>query len=610
MSERNPTILGAALFLTFLLTACSVAEPPAPEPDRFADLGSPSDADPGRDVTIAPDYAWGGDGKWAEFIRYENADDFRWATTPPDPKGYIAARVLKSWYAGELRVRPFARTPRKLFLAIRYKDNLDRPTTVQVHGGGTFAPLGTLGGKRDHAWRTQVFEVDGARIDVSEGAYRFRIGKEDYGDLEADLPIDWVRVSQGAIRPGPDAPGFYPARPATAFDDLGRTQVYRAGQKPMFPVGVIVKGLRPDTFDVIRKTGLNAALFIGWETTWGPRRDTYSDGRWNDRINAGLPDMLSMAKAAGVPLGPCFATDTRSYWIQHQYRTEKAALRDLEDAMRRARDDSALLAWYLKDEADHDDWTWGAPEEFLQQLYNAQKRRDPARPAFVNFQGWKPGQYRRYLDAADILGFDVYPIGRGKDGAEIAEYTDRLRTEAAGRRAIWAIVEGHEGTHRKQSGRALTPQEVVVQAYVAIVHGIQGVFYYIDNEAAYIDPSEIPGAWEGFRQAAREILGPDGIEKYLVPPGKTLELAGVGDLVKSENRGVHASLRQGPDGSRVLIAVNLARDGQGTVRLLCRGLPAGPVPVLFENRVVQAQNGVIADAFGGFERHVYRLPAP
>jgi hypothetical protein len=593
-----------------LCAGCPTADGASGEPDRFADLGTPEDGDGARDVSIAQDHAWGGEGKWREFIRYEKADDFRWATAPPDPTGYVTARVVKSWYAGELRVRPFASRPPTLYVAIRYKDNLPSPATVSVRDGGDFVAVGTIGGKRDHAWRTQVYAVDGGRVGVADGSYRVRIGKADYGDLMGDLPIDWVRVSGRPIAADPDAPGYYPARPKSPFDDLGRTQVYRAGAKATFPVGVMVKGLRPNTFETVAKAGLNSAFLLGWETTWGPRHDLYTDGRWTDRLNAGLPNMLEMAQRARVPFSPAFATDTRSYWIQHQYKSERAALREMEDAMRRNRDHAALLAWYLKDEADHDDWTWGAPEEFVQSLYVAQKRADPGRPAFVNFQGWKPGQYRRYIDSADVLGFDVYPIGRGKDGAEIAEYTDRLRTEVAGRRAIWAIVEGHEGVHRKAMGRALTPREVLVQGYIAITHGIQGVIFYIDNEAAYIDPSEIPTVWDGMAQAAREVAGPGGIEPYLVPPGKAIELAGVLDRVRPGNASVHASLHEGPDGSRLLIAVNLAREDQGNVAIRVRDLADGPATVLFEDRTVAATSGTIADRFDGFARHVYRLPPP
>ena len=617
-SQRLCVGAALALFLWAAFAAGSCTRPMADEvaegePQmRQADFGTVRDNDRERDIYLYPDGNFWGGADWNRFIRYETADDFWWATTPPDPDACTRARVLRSWYSGELRVRAFEGRPRTVHLTVRFKDNLISATSVEFWDGRNFLPLGSLGGRNDHAWKTRAFSVERRRLDVDDGRYRFRLGGGDYGDLMGDLPLDWARVSTAPAELPPDAPGFYPPRPPSPFDDLGRTQIYREGDEPTFPVGVCVKGLRTNSFEVFREARLDPVMLIGWETTWGPRYDVYSGDRWNDRVNAGLPNMLDLARRAGSRFLPCFATDTRSYWIQHQYGSEREALRAMERAMTENANHPNLLAWYLKDEADHQDGTWGTPEEFVQQIYNAQRRADQSRPAFVNFQGWKPGQYPRYLDAADIVGFDVYPIGRGESGQAIADFTDRIREEVNGRRAIWAILEAHEGEHRRNLGRQLSAQEVLIQGYIALVHGIQGVFFYIEDGPRYIDPSEIPGPWEGMRRFAREIEDErGGIQRYLVPPGRTIELAGAGRLIQPGHGSVHASLYEAQDGSRILVAVNVDRQPLSSVRIRCEGLGAGAdLPVLFEERSVHAEAGFFTDDFEGFARHVYRVQPP
>lgn len=594
------------LVLIALAATCCLAATGEEAASYTVELGTPQDGASDRDVVLHPAWSFWGGGKWKEFIRYENDEHFWWATTPPDPSKTVAARVLKSHYAGELRARAFDSKPKTVYVAIRFKDNLVTPATVWFHDGSRFVQFGDMGGALDRQWKTATFEVASKRLGVASKRYRFRIGSGDYGDLMGDLPLDRVTVSTTPIEAESDEPGFYPTRPDTPFDNIAGTQVYRDGAGPMFPVGPCLKGLRMATFDQVAKAGFNAALLMGWEDKWQPHLRQYASGDWTDRLDAGLINRLDLFRAAGVLYGPNFFTDTRSYWIDRQYGSERSALRAMEEVMKGVRNHPALLAWWIKDEADHDDPTWGAPEEFVQQLYNAQKRADPKRPAFVNFQGWKPQQYPRYLDAADIVGFDLYPIGQGKTAGPIGVFADRMRDEVKGRRALWAIVEGHEGIHRKKMGRPLTKQETLVQGYMALVHGMQGVFWYIGNEGAYIDPSEIPGVWSGMSQFANEVLGEDGIEPFLVPPAKAVRLARSGENGLSSNARVHAALFEKKDGSRLLVAVNEGPDPLTDVSLTWPGLSDGiVVEVRFEDREEKIAGGAIADDFQAWERHVY-----
>jgi hypothetical protein len=248
--------------------------------------------------------------------------------------------------------------------------------------------------------------------------------------------------------------------------------------------------------------------------------------------------------------------------------------------------------------------------EFVQQLYNAQKRADPGRPAFVNFQGWKPNQYRAYIDAADIVGFDLYPIGGGSPAANIGKWADRARTEVAGRRPIFAIVEGYEGEHVQSMGRQLTPEEVLVQGYIAICHGVHGLFYFFSAAPNYIDPSEAPGPWKGIAQMCREILSAqEGLHRYLVPPSRVVEYPEEHKLLAAGEKSIHYILREAADGAQALITVNDSPGERKGVYLRYDGLPDTEIRVLFEDRTLRSKAGKIYDDFPGYGRHVYLIPA-
>lgn len=602
---RSKTIIPitAALLVLFMVASAFADEPT----DRFVDLGSAADNDQAAGIYLyPPDSFWGG-SDWREFIRYEDEKSFYWVTSPPDPSGMIAARVLKSWYSGELRVKPLA-AGSTIHLAIRYKDNLVEPTSVEYLAGSGYRKLGALGGAQDHAWKTQVFTVPVAKLTIDKDRWSFRLGRGDYGDLMGDLPLDWVRVSTAPIKPEADMPGFYPKRATNPFEEIGKTQVYRPGDQPMFPVGVCIKGFRTNTFDVLAESGINAVIYQSWEQNWGPGQKVYANGPWPDRLSAGMPVLLDLAKKSKVPFSPGFFTEMRSWWIANQFKGEPRTLEALEEAFKINKKHPALLAWWIKDEADHNDSRWGAPEEFVQQVYNLQKKLDPDRPAFVNFQAWKPGQIRRYLDTADIVGFDAYPVGRGESGLEIADRCDRLREEAAGRKALWAIVEGHEGEHVKKIGRTQTKAETLVQGYIALVHGMQGIFYYLGNQSEYLDPSEIPEIWSGISQMAKEILDEkEGMLPYLVPPGKVVELAASGKQVKSSNRNLHVALFERPGKPRLLVTVNIDRDELKNVKVSCPGLkPGQKLTELFEGRTVEvAADGSLVLDYPPWGRRVF-----
>ncbi len=578
---------------------------------RFADFGTPDDYSDARDVYFPkpPENYWlWGQENPNQFIHYETPDRFYWVTKPKMADRYTSARVIKSYYTAKLRIKKPEALSGAGMLAIRYKDNLLQPTSVEVLFRGEWRRLGTLGGQYDHAWKVASFVFDVRQTDVENGTYLVRIGRGDYGDLRGDLPIDWVGLANGPVQLPAPTPGFWPAPAASNFAKIGQTREYVPGQGPVFLTGILVKGMRTGSWEYYAQNKVNALIFQGWETEWRRRWETYAEGGYNDRVRYGFPDWTERCARNKLLCTSQFFTDTRSYWIERQYRDEYEALDTLGEVMSFNRNAPGNLCWYLKDEADHNDSTWGSPPEFILQLYNLQKKSDPSRAAAVLFQGWKPGSFAMYKQMLDIAAFDVYPLGAGRPLNEVWERTERMRAEVGPDKALWAVVEGHEGEHVRDLRRQLTAAEVLVEGYACLAHDIHGVFYYIDNIAAYIDVDRMPGPWAGMKQFFAEVNGPAGIAPWFLPPSRTVARTGMNDQrVGAEDKAIHFIQKIDGQNRPLFVAVNTVPRDKQQARLFAQGLAAGTtVKVLFENRTLTAgADGAIVDNFAAYGRHVY-----
>lgn len=582
--------------------------------ERFFDFGTSDDfkaENPVRFPASPVNWWFWASQDPAAFIRYETEAGFWWVTRPrgKDFDNAIASRVLKHRHEGFFDVVPIDGV-KSVWVAIRFKDNLLQPTTVWARNRSDWTHLGKLGGAFDHAWKTAIFKVDAAALAPQAGAWRFRISNSDFGDLMGDLPIDWIRVTDQQAAPEDPKPGFWPVPPPSRFADIGRTQAYDVGGKPMFPVGVMIKGARTVTWKQAKEAGCNHVDLQSWEFNWRRGWDVYADERFHDRVRFGFGDWNEACRDAGVSCSVQFFTDSRSYWIEKQYGSEAAMLKALGEVVEFHKKSPANLVWYPKDEADHDDPTWGAPPEFVLQMADTIRKADPDTPILVLFQGWKPRVYDVYRDTFDVAAFDVYPLGATpqRSVTEIADRLDDMKKQLGDTRARWAVVEAHDGEHVRTSGRQLTQSETLIQGYLSVVHEAQGVLYFVDNEGRYIDFSDMPGPWAGVTQFCSEVTGAkEGIEPFLVAPATVVDTDGRQAVVRVWSPDLRTSLRKKGD-EYLLIVVNISNAKVERARIWVKGLEAGrTVPVRFENRSVITQAEVIVDDVEPFGRRVYSL---
>ena len=614
---RKTLTIAAFLVAAFMVAAFALAAPARAAEHSF-DFGTPDDFKAENPVWLPPqpvNYWWWGNHDPKTFIRYETADRFWWVTRPrgKDADAAISARVLKHRHFGFIRSKTLDGAS-TVHLSIRFKDNLLDPVTIWARGKSDWVPMGKLGGANDHRWKSWTGKVRAQDITTTGGYYEFRVSNQDYGDLMGDLPVDRVRVSDADFAPEADIAGFWPTPPPSKFADLGRTQRYRAGAKPMYVVGGMIKGARKTTWKEFRDAGANHVNLQSWEFNWRRKWEVYADERFTDRVRFGFGDWNDQCADAGVTCSAQFFTDSRSYWIESQYGGEENMLRALGEVVKFHKGTPANLVWYPKDEADHDDPTWGAPPEFVLQMTDVIRRNDPDTPVLLLFQGWKPRVYEIYRDGMDVAAFDVYPLGASppRSVTEIADRVDDMRRQLGDSKALWAVVEAHDGEHVRESGRQLSAEQTSVQGWLALAHGAQGVIFFMDNEGRYLDATDMPGPWKGMSRFATEITNPkDGIESFLVPPARIVDIMGERGESRVWKPELHTTLRRRADGQTALIVVNTSPDPVPNARMWVKGLKEGTrVEVRFEKRGLAAEDEVIVDSIDGYGRRVYIFPGP
>jgi len=201
---------------------------------------------------------------------------------------------------------------------------------------------------------------------------------------------------------------------------------------------------------------------------------------------------------------------------------EEARLRaraDFEAAEAREREIRRLLG---ADKQDPDIQMSTAPEaaeQMRQRLLRGCRlvNRLDGRPVWMNYAPRNTlDDLRRYAEAADIVGCDIYPVpvehSQGHSDLvnrrlfSVGDYTERFH-QAGGGRPVWMVLQGfgwrdihkHPPDAPEEKGRRPSRAESRFMLYDAIVHGARGVLYWGCNYA-----QEPPDFWRDLRAVVRE----------------------------------------------------------------------------------------------------------
>jgi len=249
------------------------------------------------------------------------------------------------------------------------------------------------------------------------------------------------------------------------------------------------------------------------------------------------------------------------------------------------RDHPALLAWYISDEPNG----YKIPPEVLEEIYNQVKEKDPWHPVSIVFMAPFLSS-RKYADACDIVMADPYPLPElpvtmAGDGAE------QLKAEFAGEKPVWIVPQAFGGG--ELWSREPTIQEIRSMTWQAIIKGATGIQYFVRQGLNYFPKST--ATWGECGRMAMEIaeLTPWLLSDEASP------------TVECYSQKISVSSRT-HDGQLIVMAVNKINEPT-SVSILIRGLYNSKAKVLFENRTVDVNNGVITDHIAPFGSQVYLI---
>lgn len=259
------------------------------------------------------------------------------------------------------------------------------------------------------------------------------------------------------------------------------------------------------------------------------------------------------------------------------------------------------------------------PPETLKK-YRAIKQADPSRPVFMtltgyfhpHFKKWTDQQrnalYPDYVRAADVVGYDIYPI-YGWNKPEwihlVHEATGRL-VEMAGKRPVYAWIETGKGgqyTGPLERQKAVTPVHIRAEVWMAVCRGATAIGYFTHIWKPSYKQFGVP---EENRKAIREInhqitrLAPAIVGRK---PDRRVTIQSRPEAVKLD---AMASVH---DGRLYVFAVNydqrmIKTDAQITIEGLG---PGTQVEVVDEARTIRSDAGSLTDTFGPLAVHVYRI---
>jgi len=281
-----------------------------------------------------------------------------------------------------------------------------------------------------------------------------------------------------------------------------------------------------------------------------------------------------------------------------------------------------LKAWDQVDEPDDAQPKHGGgygpcipPAEIIRR-YDEMRGNDPTRPVFLNFSQavanpkWPGrgsctgdyGDYPKYIEGANIISYDLYPINDSLPLWWVAKGIDRLRAWAHYKKPVY---EWFETTAIDAGDPKPSPEDVKSEVWLSLIHGALGIGYFTYvftptfNAAALLDE----------RSMAAAVTTIDAQIEALAPALNTPSVAN-GATVRSSNGAVPVdTMLKRCAGDTYLFAAGARDGGTTTATFSLRGLTKTVVAeVLGEHRSIVVRDGTFKDTFTGYEVHLYRIP--
>jgi hypothetical protein len=249
------------------------------------------------------------------------------------------------------------------------------------------------------------------------------------------------------------------------------------------------------------------------------------------------------------------------------------------------RDHPALLAWYISDEPNGH----RIPAEILESIYRTIHEIDPWHPVSIVFTAPFLSS-RRYINALDIVMADPYPVPNVPI-IQVGDVARQLKTEFDGKKPLWMVPQAFGGA--EWWGREPTVQEVRSMTYQAIINGARGIQYFI-RQGLNLFPKST-ATWGECGRMALEIAE---LTPWLLSDEVSVPVqSGSGNVITSSY--VH-------DGQLLVLAVNRVNSPQ-RADITVSGLSGGKAKVVFENRSITLNSGIISDHLSAFGSQAYLI---
>ncbi len=248
------------------------------------------------------------------------------------------------------------------------------------------------------------------------------------------------------------------------------------------------------------------------------------------------------------------------------------------------RDHPALLSWYIADEPAVD------KVSVLEEVYGILKNLDPYHPVTIVFcRGAEDAL--NFSAATDIVMADPYPIPRGSV-TSVSKTADAFNEAFDLRKPLWIVPQAFGGGEWWE--REPTAGEQRVMTYLALIHGARAIQYFTRSPRTSFPKSPIMWAECGAMALETAELTP-ALTSVEVPPAVTSSIPSV-HATALLDRGVIT-----------ILAVNTENRPQ-VPRFKLEGVDfTGRATVLFENRQVEVNDGVIEEPIGAYGSRAYAV---
>ncbi len=302
---------------------------------------------------------------------------------------------------------------------------------------------------------------------------------------------------------------------AVSIDQRARFVV---GGEPFFPIG-LYSVPHEESFAELRRAGFNVVHSYEFSRTCylNPQSrertirefDGLGDAAAAHYLRAAADHDLMVLMTFNRPEGS--SQEVFSAKGREQMRQRILALRE----------QSALLAWYVADEPDGQEF----PPERVCDNRRLVESLDAAHPTVSVL--CVPSKFQEYAETSEVLMYDPYPICR-EPLSIVGENCTELKKIVGPARATIGVIQAFDWKSygwTRLNTRPPTLQELRCMTYQAIVSGVSGIFYFCyDNELHSNRAAANAAGWLSLAAVAHElqILMP----ALLAPPSQSLSWEG------------------------------------------------------------------------------------